>query len=120
MISPPEDKTDRAGIHFGGIRFDGTITAGNVLTAVMMAIIVAVWGIRLEGRVNTIDTTSKADTIAWHAAIKADNAGWHEAIVLDRQDWQRENNNLLRSIQQQIKQMSGEIDILINRPSRTP
>lgn len=34
------------------IRFDGTITAGNVLTSVGMLLALVVWGLRLESRVD--------------------------------------------------------------------
>ena len=35
------------------LRWDGTITAGNVLTAIVLAVSVTVWNIRLEGRVDS-------------------------------------------------------------------
>ena len=34
------------------MRFDGTVTAGNVLTAGAMLLALAVWGVRLESRVD--------------------------------------------------------------------
>jgi acyl dehydratase len=34
------------------LRFDGTVTAGNLLTASAFAVALAVWGIRLEGKVD--------------------------------------------------------------------
>ncbi len=34
------------------LHWDGSITAGNLITAVSMLVLVVVWGIRLEGRVN--------------------------------------------------------------------
>lgn len=34
------------------LHWDGSITAGNLITAISMLILVVVWGIRLEGRVN--------------------------------------------------------------------
>jgi hypothetical protein len=35
------------------LQFDGTVTAGNVLTAAAMVFALVVWGLRLEGRVET-------------------------------------------------------------------
>lgn len=35
------------------LHFDGTITAGNVLTAVTMLIALLAWGFRMEGRIDT-------------------------------------------------------------------
>jgi hypothetical protein len=37
------------------IRWDGTITAGNLLTAVAMCAALVIWGVRLEGRVDGMD-----------------------------------------------------------------
>lgn len=37
------------------IHWDGTITAGNVLTAAAMVLALIVWGLRLEGRVDLQD-----------------------------------------------------------------
>ena len=34
------------------LRFDGTVTAGNLLTAVAMGLALVGWGFRLEGRVD--------------------------------------------------------------------
>lgn len=34
------------------LRFDGTVTAGNLLTAFAMTIALVGWGLRLEGRVD--------------------------------------------------------------------
>jgi hypothetical protein len=42
-IAPREDRRR--------VHFDGTITAGNLLTAVAMVIALLAWGFRLEGRV---------------------------------------------------------------------
>lgn len=33
------------------LRWDGTVTAGNLLTAVAMLVALLVWGVRLEGQV---------------------------------------------------------------------
>ena len=35
------------------LQFDGTITAGNILTAAAMLTGLLVWGLRLEGRIDT-------------------------------------------------------------------
>ena len=43
-----------------GFRWDGTITAGNLLTAISMTILIVVWGVRLEGRVNLEDHLRQA------------------------------------------------------------
>jgi septal ring factor EnvC (AmiA/AmiB activator) len=37
------------------LRWDGTVTAGNLLTAVAMCAALLVWGIRLEGRVDSTE-----------------------------------------------------------------
>lgn len=34
------------------IHWDGTVTAGNLLTAITMVLALVVWGLRLEGRVD--------------------------------------------------------------------
>jgi len=36
----------------GALKWDGTVTAGNALTAVAMLISLVVWGLRLETRVD--------------------------------------------------------------------
>jgi hypothetical protein len=43
-----ESPQDRRRLHF-----DGTITAGNVLTAAAMVVALLAWGFRLEARVDT-------------------------------------------------------------------
>lgn len=37
------------------LRWDGTITAGNALTFASMVLMLVVWGVRLEGRVDRSD-----------------------------------------------------------------
>jgi hypothetical protein len=38
-----------------GLRWDGTVTAGNALTALAMCAGMLIWGMRLEGRVDATD-----------------------------------------------------------------
>lgn len=42
------------------IRFDGTISAGNILTAITLIVALVVWGSRLEGRVNMTEQRLEA------------------------------------------------------------
>lgn len=42
-MTPPSKKA---------IHWDGTVTAGNVLTAATLTVTLLVWGLRLEGRVD--------------------------------------------------------------------
>jgi hypothetical protein len=44
MFNPPSPPS--------GFRWDGTITAGNLLTAISMGLALVVWGVRLEARVD--------------------------------------------------------------------
>jgi hypothetical protein len=41
-----EEQTERKKIHF-----DGTVTAGNILTAIGMISALIVWGVSIEGRI---------------------------------------------------------------------
>lgn len=71
------------------IRFDGTITAGNILTAVGMLLALVVWGLRLEGRV---DLQERAQT--------------QLERVVERNDGE---------IKQALRDMSGKIDRMLER-----
>lgn len=42
------------------IHWDGTITAGNLLTASAMVLALVVWGLRLEGRVDRTEERQRA------------------------------------------------------------
>lgn len=42
------------------LRWDGTVTAGNLLTAAAMLIALLVWGVRLEGQVDRESDRIKA------------------------------------------------------------
>lgn len=44
---------DEAGEPGSGLRWDGRVSAGNLLTAISIVVLVTVWGVRLEGRLNT-------------------------------------------------------------------
>ncbi len=44
------------------LHWDGTITAGNLLTAVAMLVAMLVWGLRLEGRVDLQQTVAALHT----------------------------------------------------------
>lgn len=50
---PQCDEAGEAGETGGGLRWDGRVSAGNLLTAVSIVVLVTVWGVRLEGRLNT-------------------------------------------------------------------
>lgn len=53
-MTAEEQKEHRA------LRWDGTITAGNVLTAGALVLGLVVWGLRLEGRVDRADDRQEA------------------------------------------------------------
>lgn len=53
------------------VRFDGTVTLGNLLTAAAMAAGVMFWGLRLEGRVDGQDITIGAQREAVAEKIDA-------------------------------------------------
>lgn len=78
------------------IRFDGTITAGNILTAGGMILALVVWGVRLEGRVDQQDQAR---------------------VALEQRV--SESTAQTRSIEQEIKQalrdLSNKLDRLIER-----
>ncbi|HEV7455174.1 MAG TPA: hypothetical protein VGN96_00240 [Roseococcus sp.] len=42
------------------LHWDGTVTAGNVLTAATMVLALVVWGLRLEGRVDRTEERQRA------------------------------------------------------------
>lgn len=50
---PQCDEAGEAGEPGSGLRWDGRVSAGNLLTAISIVVLVTVWGVRLEGRLNT-------------------------------------------------------------------
>jgi len=78
------------------IRFDGTITAGNILTAGGMILALVVWGVRLEGRV---DVREQA-----HAALEQRIA-----------DSSAQSRGIEQEIKQSLRDLSIKLDRLIER-----
>lgn len=83
------------------IRFDGTITAGNLLTVFAMGIALLAWGFRLEGRVDVQERVSN-----------------EFEKRLDKESTQRQS--IETDIKQAIRDVSAKLDRLIERtaPSR--
>lgn len=61
-----------------GFRWDGTVSAGNVLTTLSMAVALIVWGVRLEARVDeeaVLRQHFETTTMQAIRDLKADEAG---------------------------------------------
>lgn len=85
------------------IRFDGTITAGNLLTAFAMGVALIAWGFRLEGRVDLQERVSNE----FERRLEKESTQ-RQAIETD--------------IKQAIRDVSAKLDRLIERtaPPRDP
>ena len=89
---PPREERRR-------LQFDGTITAGNVLTAVAMLVALLAWGLRLEGRVETerMERTRMEAEIA--RRLEADAIRERDGFAELRAGLRRIEDILLRSVQ---------------------
>lgn len=82
--------------HHRRIRFDGTITAGNILTAGGMILALVVWGVRLEGRVDQQDQAR----VALEQRVSESTA---------------QTRNIEHEIKQALRDLSNKLDRLIER-----
>lgn len=82
----------------GRIHWDGTITAGNVLTAVAMMVALLAWGFRLEGRVEI----ERAERVRMEAELKqrleADSTRERDGFAEVRAGLRRIEDILLRAV----------------------
>ena len=80
------------------LHFDGTITAGNVLTAAAMLVALLAWGFRLEGRVEM----ERVERVRMEAEIKqrleADSARERDGFAELRVSLRRIEDILLRAV----------------------
>lgn len=81
------------------LHWDGTITAGNVLTAAAMAAALLTWGLRLEGRVET----ERVERMRMEAELKhrldQDSTRERDGFAEVRAGLRRIEDILLRSVQ---------------------
>lgn len=89
-IAPREEKPR--------LRFDGTVTAGNVLTAVAMAAALMVWGLRLEGRVETERVERTRMEAEFARRLEADSTRERDGFAELRAGLRRIEDILLRSV----------------------
>lgn len=74
------------------LRFDGTVTAGNLLTAIAMGLALIGWGFRLEGRVDLAEQRQ----FQYEARLK-------------------ESNDQTRVIEGEIKQALRDLSVKLDR-----
>lgn len=82
------------------LKWDGTVTAGNVLTAIVLITAVLAWGVRLEGRVDRAEERQqRAETM--QAAMRAEDMARETAGFTDlRASLRRIEDILLRQAQE--------------------
>jgi hypothetical protein len=82
----------------GRIHWDGTITAGNVITAVSMLIALVVWGTRLEGRVEMERVERIRMETELRARLEADSTRARDGFAELRASLRRIEDVLLRAV----------------------
>jgi hypothetical protein len=80
------------------IHWDGTITAGNVITAVSMLIALVVWGTRLEGRVEMERVERIRMEAELRARLDADSTRARDGFAELRAGLRRIEDILLRAV----------------------
>lgn len=97
---PPVVDPKRRALHW-----DGTITAGNVLTALAMLLSLTVWGLRIEGRTDRNDERIGTIERQREGELQQNAAARERLAVIEAN--QTAQMNLLSRVERQIERLLG-------------